>query len=191
MIRMVHMIQWTASRGSGLARRGFGTGLLMVLIAMAATPARATQDIVEFGSNITVGPNETTHDAVCFFCSVNVKGTVTGDIVVFFGNVHIEGQTHHDVVNFFGHVDVADNSSIGHDMVNFFGRVRLGQNASIGKDAVVMFGRLDAADTASFGGSRVVEPGWIFWGPVIALILGIYYIVHELRAMRRRRLYGY
>jgi len=190
------MARWISSRRSGLAWRGItwralGAGLFLLLMAMVATPARAAQDVVEFGSNIGVGPNETVHDTVCFFCSVRVKGTVTGDIVVFFGNVSIEGQAHHDVVNFFGHVDVADNSSIGHDMVNFFGKVRLGENASVGKDAVVMFGRLDAADSASFGGSRVVEPGWIFWGPFVALMLGFYFVVHELRAYRRRRMYGF
>ena len=165
--------------------------LLLVLSAAAlATPARAAEDIVEFGSTIDVPQKDTIHDAVCFFCSVNVEGTVNGDLVVFFGNVHIQGHANHDVVNFFGDVTVENDASIGHDLVNFFGGVRLGENVTVGQDTVVMFGNLRAAESTSYGGSRVVEPGWLFWGPVLTLSLGIYFVVHELRAYRRRRLFG-
>lgn len=172
--------------------RVFGVALLAMLSLVLATPARATQDIVEFGSKIEVQPNEAIHDAVCFFCSVDVDGAVNGDIVVFFGNVRIAGKANHDVVNFFGDVTAADNATIGHDLVNFFGGVRLGQNVTVGQDTVVMFGSLRAAQPASFmiGGSRVVEPAWLFWGPCLAVGLGIYFVVHEFRGYRRRRVLG-
>lgn len=165
-----------------------GVALLVLLAAMLATPAHASQDVVQFGNTIDVARNETIHDAVCFFCSVNIKGTVNGDVVVFFGSVHVEGQANHDVVNFFGEVKANDNTSIGHDLVNFFGGVHLGENVSVGEDTVVMFGSLHAADSVSIRGSRVVEPGWLFWGPVSAIALGIYFLVHELRSARRRRM---
>ncbi len=172
--------------------RGIPGILAFVLVtAWMATPAFAAEDMVQFGSTINVAPSETIHDAVCFFCSVNVKGTVNGDIVAFFGSVHIEGHANHDVVNFFGDVKVADDSSIGHNLVNFFGAVRLGENVTIGEDAVIMFGNLRAASTASFGGSRVVEPGWLFWGPFLALSFGIYFLVHEIKSYNRRRMMGF
>jgi hypothetical protein len=173
--------------------RLLGIALLVLLAAMLAKPALAAQDIVEFGSTIDVSQKDSIHDAVCFFCSVNVEGTVNGDIVVFFGNVRIDGKAKHDVVNFFGDVTAGDDTSIGHDLVNFFGGVRLGQNVTVGQDIVVMFGSLRAAQPASFmiGGSRVVEPAWLFWGPFLALGLGISFLVHEFRAYRRRRLLGY
>jgi hypothetical protein len=167
--------------------RFFGV-VLFALLTMAAIPARASQDVVQFGSAINVAQNETIHDAVCFFCSVNVKGTVNGDIVVFFGSVRIDGQANHDIVNFFGEVKAADNTSIGHDLVNFFGGVRLGENATVGEDTVVMFGSLRAADSSSIGGSRVVEPGWIFWGPFLLIAIGISFLVQEVRGRRRRRI---
>ena len=173
--------------------RLFGIALFVLLTAMLARPAQAEQDIVEFGSTIDIPQTDTIHDAVCFFCSVNVEGTVNGDIVVFFGNVRIDGKANHDVVNFFGNVTTGNDTSIGHDLVNFFGGVRLGQNVTVGQDIVVMFGSLRAAQPASFmiGGSRVVEPAWLFWGPFLAVGLGIYFVVHEFRAYRRRRLLGY
>lgn len=165
---------------------------VFALLTLLAVPARAAQDVVQFGSTIDVGKNDTIHDAVCFFCSVNVKGAVNGDVVVFFGDVRIDGHANHDVVNFFGEVKAADGTSVGHDLVNFFGGVRLGENVSVGQDVVVMFGSLRAAESTTFGGERVVEPGWLFWGPFLVIVLGISFIVHEVRWRRRRRmLHGY
>jgi len=163
--------------------------LVLAAVALGASPAFADKDNVQFGSSIRVGPDQTIHDAVCFFCSVENHGTVNGDIVVFFGNVHIDGHANHDVVNFFGRVTAEDNSSIGQDLVNFFGGVRLGENVTVGKDIVCMFGSFRAASTASNGGDRVVQPAWLFWTPLLVLFLIVYVIVHEIRAQRRRRLY--
>lgn len=163
-----------------------------VFAILVATPARAAKDVVQFGSTIDVAPNETIHDAVCFFCSINVNGTVGGDVVAFFGSVRVDGHANHDVVNFFGDVKAGNGASIGHDLVNFFGAVRLGENVTVGQDMVIMFGDLRASGSYSVEGSRVVEPGWIFWGPFVLLVLGIYYVVHELRGYGRRRvLRGY
>jgi hypothetical protein len=161
----------------------------MVLLAMlASVPARAAGDVVHFGSSIDVARGETIHDAVCFFCSVNVKGTVRGDLVVFFGDVRIDGKADHDVVSFFGSVKAADATSIGHDLVNFFGGVELGRDVTVGDDAVVMFGSMHAADTASVAGSRVAEDGWVFWLPFLLIAGGIWFAVRERRWMRRRRI---
>ena len=164
---------------------------LALLTGIAAKPAFANRDVVHFGNSIDVPEDATIHDAVCFFCSVNVKGTAQGDIVTFFGSVNIDGKAEHDVVDFFGAVRAANDSSIGHDVVNFFGGVRLGENVSVGEDLVVMFGDLHMASSASVRGDRVVQPGWIFWGPLLVFGLIIYVIVREVRASRRRRMLGY
>lgn len=161
--------------------------LLAAVIAATALPAFADRDAVQFGSSIHVAPDSSVHDAVCFFCSVDNRGTVEGDIVVFFGNVHLAGHANHDVVNFFGNVTAEDNSSVGQDLVSFFGAVRLGENVSIGKDLVAMFGGVRSAGSVTVGGDRVVQPGWIFWGPLVMIMLVIYLVVHEIKANRRRR----
>ena len=108
--------------------------ICLLTLALSAAPALAEHDMVQFGSNIRVAQGQTIHDAVCFFCGVDDKGTIEGDVVVFFGSVHIAGNAHHDVVSFFGNISVDDNASIEHDMVNFFGNIRLGHNVTIGKD---------------------------------------------------------
>jgi hypothetical protein len=159
---------------------------LCAALAVMAVPAHASKDIVQFGSNIEVAPDSSVHDTVCFFCNVNDRGSVDGDIVVFFGNVNIDGHANHDVVNFFGNVTASDSSNIGQDLVSMFGTVRLGENVSIGKDLVAIFGGLHAASTVTVGGDRVVQPAWLFWGPLLIFALVVIVVVREFRSYRRR-----
>lgn len=161
--------------------------LLGAALAVAATPARASQDAVQFFGNINVTPDTPAHDAVCFFCNVNAQGNVEGDIVVFFGNVRLNGEAHHDVVDFFGKVSASDNSSIGGDLVSFFGSIRLGENVTVRKDVVAMFGAVHAPASVSVGKDRVVFSPWIFFGPLLVIFLVIFVIVHEVRVHRERR----
>ena len=164
--------------------------LLVSLLTLAfATPAFANRDMVQFGSTIRVAPGETVHDTVCFFCSVDNRGTVEGDIVVFFGNVNIQGQANHDVVNFFGNVDAADNAVISHNLVSMFGNIRLGDNVSVGQDMVAMFGNVHQTGEVTVHGDRVVQPAVFFWAPLLFLFLIVWFVVHEVRAAHRRRMY--
>ncbi len=170
-----------------MKRRLFSLCLLMAVAGVLAIPAHASKDEVQFGSAIHVPRDASIHDAVCFFCDVDADGVVEGDIVVFFGDVHIGNAANHDVVNFFGTIKADDDARIGQDMVSMFGSVRLGEGVSIGKDLVAMFGGgLSAAESVSVGGDRVVEPAWLFWGPLLAMALVIFWVVREVRMHRRR-----
>ena len=166
--------------------------LLSAVFAPAA--ARAEHDEVQFFANIHVGPDSTIHDAVCFFCNVDIEGKATGDVVVFFGHTHIASEAHHDVVNFFGKVTADDNATIYHDLVSMFGSVSLGENVHVGQDLVAVFGSLHAGDGVTVDGDRVVQPAWIFFAPLFFFIAVIVLIVREFRAYRRRvflRGYGF
>jgi hypothetical protein len=168
--------------------------VLLLCATLAPAAARAEQDQVQFFSNIHVAPGSAIHDAVCFFCSVDIEGQATGDIVVFFGNVHVASSAEHDVVSFFGNVTADDNASIDHDLVSMFGNIRLGDNVHIGEDLVAMFGTLHAADNISVEGDRVVQPAWLFYGPMIILVVVLVLVIREFRAWRRRnylRTWGY
>jgi hypothetical protein len=169
-------------------KRALLASLLAGAFALAAIPAHADRDAVQFGSDINVSADNPVHDAVCFFCSVRADGKVNGDIVVFFGSIRLAGEAHHDVVNFFGNITAADNSSIGGDMVSIFGGVRLGENVTVGKDLVAMFGTLHAPASARVGGDRVIQPGLVLTLPPLVLLLVIFLIIHEYRAYRRRQL---
>ena len=160
--------------------------LTLLCAAFASTRARAEQDAVQFFSNIEVAPDSTVHDAVCFFCSVNIEGKATGDVVVFFGNTHIANDAQHDVVNFFGGVTAGDNALIGNSLVSFFGSIRMGENVTVGKDMVAMFGTLNAPQSVSVGNNRVVQPGWVLFLPLLFVFAIIFLIVREYRAYHRR-----
>ena len=162
-----------------------------ILAALAAFPAvaRANADSVQFGEKIHATASNPVHDAVCFFCSVDIDqdAHVTGDIVVFFGDVHIAGAAQHDVVNFFGDVKADDNASIGHDLVSMFGGVRLGDDVTVGGDMVAMFGAVHQADSVTIRKDRVVQPAWLFFLPFAFLVFLIVALVSQVRASRRRR----
>jgi hypothetical protein len=168
--------------------------LTLLCAAFACAHARAENDAVQFFSNIDVPADATVHDAVCFFCSVNIEGKSTGDTVVFFGSTHIASAAGHDVVNFFGNVTADDNATINHDLVSFFGSVRLGEDVHVGEDLVSMFGSLDAEHGVTVEGDRVVQPAVFFYAPMIVLTVILIVVIRELRAWRRRRwlrAYGY
>ena len=168
--------------------------LTMLSAVFAPAAARAEHDEVQFFANIHVGPDSTIHDAVCFFCNVDIEGKATGDVVVFFGHTHIASEAHHDVVNFFGKVTADDNATIDHDLVSMFGSVSLGENVHVGQDLVAVFGSLHAGDGVTVDGDRVVQPAWLFYAPTIFLVVVIVLIVREFRAYRRRaflRGYGF
>jgi len=114
--------------------------------------------------------------------------------VVFFGNTHISTEAQHDVVNFFGNVTADDNANIDHNLVSMFGGIRLGEGVHVGQDMVAMFGTVHTGDNVSVDGDRVVQPAFIFYGPMIFLVVVSILIVREFRAYRRRvflRGYGY
>jgi len=181
-------------RGVEIAMIRYILALIVLCAALAPAAARAEHDEVQFFSNIHVDAGSTIHDAVCFFCSVDLEGTATGDVVVFFGHTHIASSAQHDVVNFFGGVTADDNATIDHDLVSMFGRVRLGENVHVGQDLVAMFGTLNTGDGVTVDGDRVVQPAWLFYAPTIFLVVVIVLIVREFRAYRRRaflRGYGF
>jgi hypothetical protein len=171
--------------------RTLAVSLLGAAFLAAATPARADGDAVHFMDDIHVAPDAEVHDAVCFFCSVNVEGQVKGDIVVFFGDIHIAGNANHDVVNFFGEVTADDDAQIGNDLVSFFGLIHLGENVSVGRDMVAMFGMVHAPESVIVGRDRVAIPGVVLFLPLILLGLVVILIVSQVRAYRRRQYVHY
>jgi predicted acyltransferase (DUF342 family) len=176
-------------RGALMLQRILAPCLAAAALTVAALPAHAGGDAVSFGSNIQIPPGATVHDAVCFFCSVQNDGEVTGNLVVFFGEVHLAGKADHDVVNFFGTVRAENGASIGNNLVSMVGSVRLGENVSVGRDLVAMFGTLHTADSVIVGNNRVVQPGWILFGPLIFIGFIVTVLVRELRAWRRRQFF--
>lgn len=144
--------------------------LALALFAIAAPLRAEDNDRVSFFNDIHVGQDDAVSDVVCFFCSVDMRGS-SGDIVVFFGDIHSDGRS-------------GDN-------VLFGGTVQLGDNASP-HDVVVMGGRLLASPNTTIRGDRVVFPFAFLLVPLLTVALIVWGFVWLLRAIfgnRRRVVY--
>lgn len=131
-------------------------GLLLGTVWFGLIPASATaarvrassgdHDQVSFGQTITVDDAHPAKDVVCFFCTVHVRGDVSGDLVTFFGDV-----------------DVSAGRSVARDAVVFGGRLTLADEARVGRDLVVFGTDLNQAATSTVTHDRVVfaGSGWL------------------------------
>lgn len=163
--------------------------LALLAAVIAAIPARAETDSVQFFNDIHVQPGKPINDAVCFFCSVRADGPINGDIVVFFGSVRIDGQTaNHDLVDFFGTVRVEDNSTVGDDLVHIVGPTRLGNNVFIGADLTALFSDVRSTPSSRVIGDRVVIPEWTLLIPLFFAVLLVALIAYAIQLRRQPRL---
>lgn len=146
--------------------------LAAALLVVTATPfARADQDRVSFGSDISVAEGENAGDLVCAFCSVHVHGDVKGDVVVLLGSVTVD-PTHH----------------VSGDIVILGGDLNLADETEVGGDIAVIGGNANLASTAAIHGDRSVFPGriWLLlpFAPLLILIGIIWLIVYLIRRNR-------
>jgi len=119
--------------------------LIACLVLSATTLAQnAASDRTQFGTDITIGPNEQIGDVNCFGCSVHVRGRVATDVTVFFGTVTIEeqGEVAGDVTEFGRGVRLDRNAKVGGDVTVFGGPVRRDAEASVGGDIADFNGTL-------------------------------------------------
>ena len=148
--------------------------LAVVFLLVALTPAaRADQDRVSFGGDITVAEGETAGDIVCGFCSVHIHGDVKGDIAVLFGTVTVD-PTH----------------NISGDVAILGGDLNLAPETEVGGDVAIMAGNANMASEATIRGDRTVLPGkgWLLvpFAPLLILIGIIWLIVYMVRRNRYR-----
>lgn len=147
--------------------------LTLLLLTLAPLPAfaKSDNDRVSIGSDITVAEGETAGDLVCIFCSVHVRGDVSGDTVAILGSLTVDADRR---IN-------GDAAVIGGDL-------RLGENAQIGGDVSVVAGDANLGSGASIHGSQSILPGrlWLLvpFAPFLILIGIIWLIVHFVRRRR-------
>ncbi|MFQ5696315.1 MAG: hypothetical protein ACE5HB_10030, partial [Terriglobia bacterium] len=124
--------------------------LASLLVLTTASAVRAQDDRVQFGQAIVIEAGESAADAICFGCSILVRGRLSGDAVAFGGRIQVEGSVGADVVAFGGSLDI--NGSVGADAVAVGGSVRLGPNAEVENDVAAVGGRVERDPQAKVGG---------------------------------------
>lgn len=151
--------------------------LFAALLVTLATPAFAKgshgNDRASFGSDITIAEGESAGDVACAFCSIHVRGDVTGDVAVFMGSVNVEP----------GHAIAGDTAIAAGDL-------NLGEGSSVNGDLAILGGSANLADGAAVHGSRSVIPqplgGLILLSPLLVLVGIIWLIVYMVRRSRYR-----
>lgn len=147
--------------------------LLFLAVPVYAKGSHGDHDRSSFGSDITIAEGETVSDVACAFCSVHLKGDVTGDVAVAFGSITVDP----------GHSISGDTAILGGDL-------NLGAGASVHGDTAIMAGNANLAEGASINGSRAVVPQpigtLILLTPLFFLVGIIWLIVYFVRRRRYR-----
>jgi hypothetical protein len=100
--------------------------VICVLILAPSLASAAQPNLLHFGQNFMVAPDQTVHNATCFLCSVEVAGHATGSVRVFAGNVSLNGSVAGNVLVFGGNLTLTDGSTVGGHVFIFGGRLYSG-----------------------------------------------------------------
>ena len=147
--------------------------LLLALTLPAQAKEHGDNDRAAFGSDITVAEGESAGDIACAFCSIHVRGDVTGDVAAFWGSVVVEP----------GHTIAGDVAIAGGDL-------KLGEGATVNGDLAIVGGNAGIAEGASVHGHQsIITPPLgtlILLSPLIVLALLIWLIIYLVRRGRYR-----
>jgi hypothetical protein len=92
----------------------------LVFCALLLTPS---QNLVHFGRNVVVAPNQRLHSVACFLCSAEVSGRATGSVRVFAGNVSLNGSAAGNILIFGGNLTLGNGATVGGKIFIFGGRL--------------------------------------------------------------------
>ena len=136
--------------------------ILAVFVSLTALQARADNDRVRIGGNVTVERGERGGDVVCIGGSVVNRGEISGDIVVMGGTLHSEGNVAGDMVVMGGHANI--DNRVGGDTVVMGGAMQLGPSAEIMGEAVALGGAIEQDSGSVIHGEShgLAGPWWLF-----------------------------
>jgi hypothetical protein len=137
--------------------------LVFCALILALIPA-PHQNLLHFGRNLVITPDQSVHNISCFLCSAEVAGHATGSVRVFAGNVSLTG-------------------SVAGNVLIFGGNLTLTGGATIGGQAFILGGRL-------YPGA--IQPAHTVFPPIIflPLILLVCVIIGGLIVLTRRSVRG-
>lgn len=116
--------------------------LFLLAFSSSAFALETSHDRTQFGSDINIGPNEEVGELTCFFCTIRVRGHVSGDVTAFGGSVIVEdeGEVAGDVTDFGSGVRLDKDVKVGGDVTVFGGPVRRDSAATVGGDVTTFSG---------------------------------------------------
>jgi hypothetical protein len=98
--------------------------LIPLLLLLMPVQGREADDArLSFILNVEIEKGEIVQEVVCVFCSVDVRGVVTGDAVAAFGNLRISGEVRGDAVAAGGYLDLVPGAKHGEEVIAVGGEV--------------------------------------------------------------------
>jgi hypothetical protein len=99
--------------------------LVFCALILALIPA-PHHNLLHFGRNLVVTPEQSVHNLSCFLCSAEVAGRATGSVRVFAGNVSLSGSVAGGVLIFGGNLTISGGATIGGHVFILGGRLYSG-----------------------------------------------------------------
>jgi hypothetical protein len=97
--------------------------LLLVTQLGSEVTQQESEDRIFYFVDFVVEEGEQVRDAVCVFCSADIKGIVEGDAVTVFGNLIVSGTVMGDAVSAGGFLEMTDTAELDSDIVAVGGSV--------------------------------------------------------------------
>jgi hypothetical protein len=106
------------------------SGLILALL-------RPSPDVLHFGRNITVLPDQQVRNVSCILCSVDVSGNISGQVRAFAGNVSLSGLVSGNILVFGGNVSLAAGSAASGNVIIVGGRLLQAPTATCSRHTVL------------------------------------------------------
>jgi hypothetical protein len=111
---------------------------LLTVIVLTLFPlmlrAQSAADRTSFGKDMVINAGENVDDAICYFCSIRVYGTLSGDAVALGGGIEASGSIEGDALAAGGGVRLAAGARVNGDVTAVGGTLERAPQASVGGD---------------------------------------------------------
>lgn len=114
---------------------------LAVLLSAAGAQAQGGSRVY-FNQDIFIAQGQQVRNAVCFFCSVQVEGEVTGEAVVLFGNLNATGRVDGPAAIVGGNAVVDSQARLAGNLIVLRGNAVYETDESISGNAWVVGGHI-------------------------------------------------
>jgi len=149
------------------ALRTLGLTMLLASPVLGQSPGNRTY----FGQDIYVAAGQQVNNATCFFCSVEVEGSLTGHVTVLFGNLTVSGWVRSNATVLGGNAVVDSQARIGGTTTVLGGNAVYESDDSLSGNAYVLGGHLSKIEAHTSPQRRLSLNPRVFFSLVIGAVL--------------------
>ncbi len=146
--------------------------LALVVTVSGVALAQGHGNRTYFNQDIFVAQGQEVHNAICFFCSVQVEGELSGRVLVVFGSLNVSGRVEGGAMVIGGNAVLDSQARLGGNAVVIGGNAVYESEESILGNAYVIGGHLSTFGERAKTTRRVsFSPAFFYSLAVIILVL--------------------